>query len=140
MAWLGEYFLGEWVHIPVVCKDASDDEAAPDAAPTLTIYKADDTPIVDGVTMPPLAEGELDSLFSLEVQLDSDFSAGRYIALVEYAVSASNKAEVHFFRVMAGGHASGAYVALHYYPRPHARYLVGQLDNGTLEFRRGPKL
>jgi hypothetical protein len=41
---------------------------------------------------------------------------------------------------MAGGNAKGAYVALHYYPRPHANYIVGQLDDGTLEMRRGPKV
>lgn len=136
MAWLGEYFLGEWVSIPLVAA------SNPDAAPTVTIYKANDTPVTgaDTITMPPFAQGEQDGFFNRDVQLDANFSAGRYQVLVEYAISASNRAEQHFFQVKAGGNAKGAYVALHYYPRPHAKYLVGQLDDGTLEFRRGPKI
>lgn len=140
--YLGEYFLGEWVEIPVWCRAADGTETAPDAAPSLTIFKANDTPVTnhDGLTMPPLAEGKVTGLFQRDVQLGSNFSAGRYIVLVEYEVSSSAKADVHFFRVMAGGNASGAYVAMHYYPRPHGKYIVGQLDDGTLEQRRGPKL
>lgn len=142
MANLGEYFQGEWVSVPLACSDTSDTESNPDAAPTVSIYKADDTPITgaDDATIPPLAEGERVGFFNRDFQLDSNFSAGRYIVLVEYAVSGSNKADLHFFRVVSGGNANGAYIAMHYYPRPHGKYIVGQLDDGTLEFRRGPKL
>lgn len=138
--YLGEYLLGEWVSIPVVCRNASRAESNPTAAPVLSIYKADDTPIVDDVTMAPFAQGERTGYFNRDVQLGASFSTGRYFALIQYAVSGSNKAELHFFEVRAGGNAKGAYVALHYYPRPQAKFIVGQLDDGTLEMRRGPKL
>ena len=142
MAWLGTKLLGQWVSVPVSCKDASGDQIAPDAAPTVTIYKANDTPItgVDSVKMPPLSPGQLTGFFNLDVQLGSHFSAGRYHCLVEYLVSTVKHAEQHFFEIAAGGNANGAYVAMFYYPRPQANYVVGQLDDGTLEFRRGPKL
>lgn len=142
MSWLGEYFLGEWVPVPVTCVNSSGAIANPSAAPTLSIYKADDTPITgaNDVTMPPFAQGEQTGFFKRDVQLDSNFSAGRYNCLIEYTVGGSAKVETHSFRVMAGGNAKGAYVALWYYPRPHANYIVGQLDDGTLEARRGPKL
>lgn len=142
MSYLGEYLLGEWIPIPLVCRDASGNESNPTAAPTLNIYKANDTPVTgyDDVTVPPFAQGERTGYFNKNVFLNSNFSAGRYIALLQYAVSGSNKAELHFFEVVAGGNAKGAYVALFYYPRPHANYIVGQLDDGTLEMRRGPRL
>lgn len=140
--YLGEFFLGEWVSIPLVCRDASRAESNPTAAPTLNIYKADDTPITGADDRPiaPFAQGSLTGFFNFNVHLNSNFSAGRYIALLQYAVAGSNKAELHFFEVMSGGNAKGAYVALFYYQRPHANYIVGQLDDGTLEMRRGPKL
>lgn len=140
MSYLGEFFQGEWVSIPLVCRNASGDEANPTAAPVLNIYRADDTPILDDVTMARFAQGERTGYFNRAVQLTSSYTAGRYFALITYAVSGSNKAELHFFEVVAGGNSSGAYVALWYYPRPHAKYIVGQLDTGTLEMRRGPKL
>lgn len=142
MAYLGEYFLGQWVEIPVVCSNTSEVESNPTSAPVLNIYKANATPVTgyDDVTMAPFAQGERTGYFNRSVFLNSNFSAGKYIAHIAYTVSGSNKAEVHYFEVVAGGNASGAYIALWYYPRPHAKYIVGQLDTGTLEMRRGPKL
>jgi hypothetical protein len=142
MSYLGEFFQGEWVNIPVVCRNASLAEANATAAPVLNIYRADNTPITgaDDITMAPFAQGERTGYFNRAVQLDSNFTAGRYVCHIAYAVSGSNKAELHFFQVVAGGNAKGAYVALWYYPRPHAKYIVGQLDDGTLEMRRGPKI
>lgn len=139
--YLGEYFQGEWVSVPLVTANTSDVEADADAAPTVSIYKASDTPITgaDDETMAPFAQGERVGFFNRDFQLDSNFTAGRYIVLVEYTIT-SDKADLHFFEVVAGGDDKGAYVAMFYYRRPHANYIVGQRDDGELEFRRGPKI
>lgn len=143
MADLGRYQLGEYVRIPVQTRNASAAETAPSAAPTYTLYKANDTPITghDTVTMPPKFLGLLTGWFESEIRLSSTFSAGRYNVLIEYSISGGHTgAEQHSFDVVAGGNANGAYIGLQWYPRPHAKFLVGLLDSNTLEARKNPKV
>ena len=136
--YVGRFALGQFVPLFAACRDGNGDAVSPTSAPTFTVYKSTDTPIsgADTVPMPPLAKDDQTGLFLYHLRLGSSFSTGRYHVLIEYAYSGGTGAIQRVFEVIGGGHSSGAYLAIHQYRRPHASYLVGQLDSGTLEFRR----
>lgn len=140
--WLGRKILGEWLRIPVRSLDASRDEIAPTTAPTYSIYPNSETVIstANDVTMPALAVGTLTGWHQAEHLLDSGFSAGRHVVLVEYASAGHTGTEEHSFEIVAGGNNKGAYIALAHYRTPHADFIVGQLDDGTTEFRKNPSI
>jgi len=134
---LGRYQQGAWLPLSVQCRGnlvAVD----PTAAPTINIYNPSFTNILGPRSIPPRAPGKLTGLFELEQFLGSEFSAGIYTLLVSYANGGSSYADLFKFEVTAAGHQNGGYTNLYFYERPHANYVVGQLDSDVLEFRKNP--
>ncbi len=140
---LGRKQLGDWLPIKLLCRNTSFAEAAPVIAPSYTIYPNDsDSPVTgaDTVSMPPIHRDELTGHFRSFHKLDSNFSTGQYRILKEYTIGSSAFAKEDRFEIVAGGHTGGAYVSLFWYSRPHADFLIGQLDDGTIEMRPSPRI
>lgn len=138
MRYLGRFQLGQFMPLDVQCFANSVTEVAPTSAPTFTVYKADDTPVVSDVKMAIQAKGSLTGWFRGEIFLNATYSAGRYHGIIEYASSGSSYSEEFVFDVIPGGNATGEYIGMYFYERPHARFCIGLSDAGTLEFRRNP--
>lgn len=138
---LGRRELGEWLPIYLVCRSGPLVEAAPVVAPAYSIYPGDsDTPLESDVTMPPINRDELTGHFLAHHRLGPKFSTGHYRVLKEWTVGTNSFAETDSFEIVGGGSSKGAYVGLFWYERPHAKYLIGQLDDGTIERRPSPRL
>ena len=142
MAHLGRFQLGDWIPFGVNCKTAAFVAGAPTTAPTLTVFDSNfaTTGLPAGVRLPPKGDPIVTGQFELERQLDSNYSAQMYTALIEYTIGAHSGTELHTFEVVGGGNSAGNYVGLHYYDQPHVRFMIGQLDGGTLEARRNPQV
>ena len=87
MAWRGRKQLGQFMHLSLVCKDASFLPAAPDAAPTMSIYDSSGTETKADLKLPPQGFSETGQ-FGRDVFLDSSFSTGTYAVLSFLPVSA----------------------------------------------------
>lgn len=137
--YLGRYQLGEYIQIPTQTQTSGLEEVAPTAAPTISIYKATDTPILDDAKMAPQDKPTRTGWFTTNIMLDTAFSEGRYFGTINWAYSGSNYSDQFTFEIVGGGHIQGPYENIDFYERPHADYVVGFSCRGELEFRRNPK-
>lgn len=138
MLWLGRFQLGDFLPIPVPCRDASRVEVSPTAAPNYSIYDGTDTVIVDDLKMVPHDKPTRTGWFYAEHQLGSGFAVGRYNGLIQWASGGNAFAKEFCFEIVAGGSASGAYIGLEYQASPQARFVVGLVDSGSVEQRKNP--
>lgn len=116
-------------------------DAAPDAAPTVTIYPADSsTAVVEDQKLPRIGvRGE--RMYGQDWFLGSAYSAGRYVCHFEWAEGGTAMARIGTFEVLPGGPSSkGAITSLYYYDRPHAKFLIAGCEDGTIEYSRNPSL
>jgi hypothetical protein len=134
---LGRYKKGDWLPLSVQCRDNLA-VVAPDAAPEISIYSPAFSKVFGPRSIPPRASGRRTGLFEIEQFLGSEFSVGIYNVIVTYAKSPNFFADLLSFEVVPSGHQDGSYINLYFYERPHADYVVGQLDADILEFRKNP--
>lgn len=159
MRYRGRFQLGQFVHLSVQTTTSGDNDAGdgavtpavPDAAPTISIYDTDGDYVIKNKKI-PLQSPQETTLFGVALMLEClstigpaygtvEFAEGeRYVVLYKWQVSGSNYATLDFFDVIAGGDCRGAYTALEFYERPQADYMVGALEDGTVEKRRGPSI
>ena len=135
--YLGRYRKGDWLPVSVQCTNNLA-ILTPDAAPVLRFY----TPSFSFMfsrTMPLRAPGRRNGLFEIEQFLGSDFAEGVHHGHVSYSSGGNNFADLFRFEVVPSGHQSGSYINLHFYEKPHASFVVGQLDVDLLEFRKNPE-
>lgn len=140
MKWLGRFALGDFLPLHLSCINGSLVEAAPSAAPAYTAYDSSGTAVtnVAALKMVPHDLPTRTGWFYAEHRLGSDFSVGRYDVLVQYTVSGSVRTRQFCFEIVAGGHASGAYIGMEYQASPQARFVVGLVDSGSVEQRKNP--
>lgn len=87
------------------------------------------------------------AVFKASLFLGSDIPQGICTSITTYTnFSESSAYELRYqgmicsFEVLPGGHASGSYLAMHYFDLPHAKHVLGQHDSDTLDFRKNPKV
>lgn len=138
---IGRFQLGDFLPLSVQCMTSSG-EVAPTAAPNYTIYNSSDTIVTgaDDVKLPPLDKSILTGWFAGEHQLGSNFSNGIYTVRIEWASGGSNYAKVFGFQIVPGGNSTGAYIGMEFFTPPHANYVVGMSDAGTVEGRKNPRV
>lgn len=140
--YLGRFKLGDFLPIPAWCVNSSREEVSPTVAASYTIYDVADS-IITGANdakMIPHDKATRTGWFYAEHRLGSAFAVGRHNILVEWASGGSNFGEVHCFEIVAGGHTSGGYIGLEHVQSPQAKYVVGLLDSGSVEIRKGPSI
>lgn len=134
----GRVQLGEHIALGVLCLDASDTPTAPDAAPLLEIFSG--TAKVLAKTIPALDRFGTTGLFQIQQFLDERFAAGQYKAIYRWDIGSYEGMAEDTFEVVAGGNADGQIIAMHYYKRPHADFIVSQLNSGKLVKGRNPRI
>lgn len=137
---LGTFILGQFVPLTVQCRTGAGVPVAPAAAPVLSIYSAgSDTPVVDGISLPPKNKPTRTGGFEIQQRLTSAFAVGHYTVRYQWT-STSVFARTDTFEVVAGGDSKGANAGIEYYPRPDSSWIVTQGDGGTYSLRRNPSL
>lgn len=135
----GRWQLGQEIPLAVLCVDADETPTNPDAAPFLDVYSTS-AKVIAGRRLPLLDRNGQRAFFQLNLRLDSRFAAGVYQVVYHYTIG-SYLGQVHdTFEVVAGGDADGASIAAYWYERPHADFLVRQLDSGQLVKGKNPRL
>ena len=139
--WAGRKRLGEFLTLGVSCVSPSNHRLAvtPDAAPQITILQPGGAVAVAARPMPAWGNGKVGQ-FGFGEFLGSAYAVGNYLALITYAVSGTHMVATRLFSVIEGGNAAGAYTSLAWYDRPEAQYLVGNLENGTLQYNSQPNI
>lgn len=126
------------VPLTLLCVDQNGTPSLPSSAPSVTV-RADGAPIAS-IFLPVLDKPAATGLFQYPLTLGSPYPPGRYRATYHWTVGGFLGTHEDNFEVVAGGDAAGAIIAMAWYERPHANFLVMQTDNGTLLFGRSPSL
>ena len=140
MGWLGRRVLGDEIFLRVQCMNSSKQPAAPDAAPTVSIYNESGTRILTK-SIPPLERYSTTGFFGYMQQLNSLFAVGRYAVYYSYTVSATQgDPGDDNFEVMGGGNTAGQVISMMYLDRPDSDFILAQLDSGATSINRGPHI
>lgn len=138
--YLGRYRQGDWLPLILHCQDGDGEAVVPDEAPTARIYNRSGSLVGSEIKLPPIERYRLDGLFGARIHLGSSFSAlGTYHVRFKYTES-TDFVVLGAFNLVTGGDVNGAYYGLQHFTTPFSEYIVGQLADGTLEFRRGPSV
>ena len=135
----GRHFQGTEVSLSVLCKSASDVPVAPDAAPSIDVYSST-AKVLAAKTIPPIDRYGLTGLFGLRLFLDARYAAGLYTVVYRWVSGSFKGTQLDDFEVLPGSSADGTPIATYLYKRPHADFLVQQLDSGELLRGRNPTL
>lgn len=146
----GRRQLGQFIHLSLTTVDGSGVPTNPDTAPTITVYDTSDNRIINAKPIAPQGIGRT-GLFGIDLMLSCqdtmgvgygtvEFTTGQYVVLYKWTISGTERRRLDRFEILPGGNCKGAYTALEFYERPQANYLVGALENGEVEKRRGPYL
>lgn len=137
--YIGSYQLGDRLPVSVLCQDGDGLPTLPDAAPHVSFYKSAGGPVMTAA-VPPADERAARGLFASSVHLDERFAAGSYVAEYSYTLSGSAVVSTDVFTVLPNGDPGGSVIAVYHYHRPHAVFLVQQLDTGRLVKGRNPSV
>ena len=135
----GRYQLGQEIPLTVLTVNGSGTPTAPTEAPFYEVHNTSGK-VKSGKFMPVLDRFGVTGLFQANVRLDTDFSPGRYTVVYRWLAGSFQGVEYSSFEVVAGGDADGAVIAAFWYERPHADFLVQQLDSGKLVRGKNPRL
>lgn len=138
--YLGRFQLGTRVPFRLQCLDGEGgSNALPDNPPWCKVWNSSGS-LVASFEMPVSDRYSQTGLFLTELFLGRDYSAGQYSVTYSYRNSTYHGRQQDTFEVIAGGHADGAVVAMHFYVLPHATYVVQQLESGKIVQGRNPKV
>ncbi len=135
--YLGAAQLGERFPIGAFCDSAFAGGAAvsPASAPTITVWNDAGSVVYQGA-IPPVDLTAGQGLFSRTLHLGPAFSVGRHAVKVDYGT----RSAIAHFEILPGGSTDGAVIAIAYVDRPHARFVVQQLDSGRIVRGREPRV
>ena len=136
MSYRGRYQLGQSIPLLLQCVNASGVPTVPDAAPTLEVWSS--SAKVQSLLIPVIDRYQVTGLFTYTLFLDQSYAAGGYRAVFSWRSGTFRGLTVDHIEVLAGGDGRGAVIAMHYYLRPHARFLVQELNSGLLIKGRNP--
>lgn len=147
--YLGRFQQGDWVTIPVVCRDSSRSPILPtdgagDSVPAwINIYDKNHRLVVRARAATPKNRLRAKGLLETEQRIGPEFlDEGLYTVLVEWSDGSysATGADLHSFEVIPGGDPAGTYISLTFYRRPHANYVIGLTDGGLVDWRKNPYL
>ena len=133
----GRRQVGEEIPLTVLTVNAAGTPSFPAAAPHLDIYSST-AKVVEGQLLPVMDRTGVTGLFGHRMRLGGEFSPGRYSVVYRWKVGDYYGQSTDTFEVVAGGHGDGTVIAAHWYERPHADFLVLQLDSGKLVRGKNP--
>ena len=136
--WLGRYQLGQTVPLRLQCRNAASVAFLPSQPPLAKVFGA--SGLVRSKAMPILDRYVITGLFQLPLYLDGQFAPGLYESVYHFTDGSYYGIEVDNFEVVGGGNAAGAIVSMHWYERPHAAFVVAELETGNIFAGRNPRV
>lgn len=136
--YLGRRQLGQRLPLGIQCRDASGTPTAPSVPPFLEIWSG--TTLVLSQEMPIRDRYSVTGLFHFKQFLDSRFAAGFYQVLYHYVVGSHVGIDADEFEIVAGGNDDGSIIAMTYFQKPQAGFIVYQTDAGLVLQGRNPHL
>lgn len=138
MAYLGKYQLGQTLQLRLLCSDASGTPTAPTFNPQVQVWSA--TAKVLAALMPIQDRYVQSGVFRYPLQLGAAYSVGYYSVVYHFNVAGYFGVETDNFEVAAGGHADGDVVAMCFFDRPHAKFIVHATNTGRIIQGKNPTL
>ena len=135
----GRYQLGQEVVLGLVTLESTSLPDVPDYPVHVRIWSGGTK--VLGKFIPIHDRYGTTAFFQYRQFIGAQFSAGTYHVNYHYVGSDGHGGiETDHFEVVAGGHADGTIIAMNYYNRPHADFVVTHLDSGKIQQRRNPSV
>lgn len=134
----GRYSLGQEIPLGVLTVNADGTPTLPTTAPHMDIFSSS-AKVLEGKLIPIIDRGGQTGYFQYPLFLGPLFAAGRYSVIYRYLVGSYLGQVEDVFEVLAGDD-EGAVIAMYWYERPHAAFVVQQLDSGLLVRGRNPRL
>lgn len=140
MAYRGRYQLGQHLPIMVLARGSDETPGVPTDTPRATIYSPAGA-VVMFFDLPVVDRYSQTGLFGMPLRLGADFATtGLYRAEYHYLIGSYYGIEEDGFEIVAGGNADGSVISMYYYDRPHAKFIVQELDSGKLRQGRNPTI
>lgn len=136
---IGRYQLGTTVSIRLQCLDSDGSPAMPDAVPVIKIWNSSGNLVINAEM--PIEDKRIQlGLFRSQIFLDGNFSAGNYSGNTFYVNGSLSVLTPFWFDVIAGGNQAGQALAMAFYHRPHADFIVYQTESGQIRFGANPRV
>tara|TARA_R110000803_G_scaffold205530_4_gene272296 strand:+ start:17148 stop:17561 length:414 start_codon:yes stop_codon:yes gene_type:complete len=137
MSYLGRHILGDSIPLSLDSVTPALVPTTPDSTPVAKIYDA------SGSAVETVSLGSKDltkKLFDKSHFLGSSYSAGRYMILYQWIISAVTYHSTESFDILTGGDADGHALSLEGFDIGLAEHLLYQTESGKLVSGRNPAL
>ena len=138
MSYRGRYQLGQTVPLFLLTLNAGKIPSVPDDPPAMKIWTGGT--MVKNQAMPVRERYTHSGLFYFDLFLDGAFSAGQYVEVYYYKIGSHYGLATDNFEVVPGGSGDGHVLSAYFYSRPHADFIVHQMESGKIKRGRGPSL
>ncbi len=139
MVSLGRYPLGGTVHLYLVCTDGARAPALPDNAPRLAVFDSSGNRVLTK-QIAIQDRYQVTGLFHHPLFLGAPFGTGHYGVELSYSISGAPFLETAAFDVTGDGNVEGDTLAMYFFRRPHADFVVWQTESGKIKKGRNPYL
>lgn len=137
--YLGRYQQGQEVPFVLLTKGSTGVPVAPDAAPLADVYSSTGL-LASGLKVPALDGAAVTGLFQGFLYLDESYPVGHYSIEAHWVSGVFTGSMLLYFEVAPGGDATGQVLALCYYHRPQADFLVQQRTSGRVFKGKNPRV
>ena len=133
---LGRYRSGQTVTLFLTTENPAAAAALPDAAPSFSVFGPTGTKLLTAAM--PLWGASLAPTFHYPLFLDATFVAGRHLLTYHYNNAGFFGLEEDEFEVAPGGNPQGAALAMHFFHRPEADFVLQQKESGLVVRGKNP--
>jgi hypothetical protein len=138
--YLGQHQLGTYLDVLLQCRTTAMVASMPEDPPRYKVWRASDGALVTAGEMPLLDKDIQVGLFKLELFLGDSFATGNHSMELMYSISTDTFIETRTFGIAAGGDTDGQVLAMYYYHRPHADFVVYQVESGLILRGKNPRV
>jgi hypothetical protein len=137
--YLGRYQLGDTVNVLLLCRDANRTPGMPDDVPEMKVWDQSGNLLL-AASMPIMDQYIKPGLFYYQLLLDGKYSPGNWSLTFYWAMNsgAYSGIESSQFEIVPGGDPDGAVIGMFFYYRPHANFVMQQLERGKVIQKRNP--
>ena len=137
---LGRVRLGQTLDLFLATENSAGAVAQPDDVPSLSVFDPVGTKILTA-RMPVWSTLGDKTVFHYPLFLGPLFTTpGRYVILYNYNVGSFFGVEEEDFTVVAGGTDKGASLAMYFFRRPQADFLIQQKESGQVARGKNPSI
>lgn len=139
MAFIGRYKLGDAVPLYVKTVDTNGVATLPDDCPTVKVWNSSGTLILNQ-KMPIIERFTQTGNFCYPLFLGVLWATGTYTAVYYWTTGSQtfNGLDCDTFEIVDGGNKDGNVIAMYFFDRPQAKYVVYETDSGVLIQGRNP--